>query len=112
MADIIQFADRRNARIRDRLLGFAVKGESVILETPSGAIRADRMLCRENTVDILTSWTDRVSIRLEDVRDVKPAPNTQFSSVNASGDFVTPWGFNPKPQSSCVLAFGRPGRRR
>jgi hypothetical protein len=120
MAEIISFAERRNAKIRDRLMTFALQGEAVIIETRTGLVRADRLICRDHVAEIINSWGESVVIGYGEVRDVRPGVIPQLSTVSAAGDWVVPTDCLARQESSQelsqehsrVLAFARPGRRR
>ena len=76
MSNVISLAERRNAKIRDRILTFALNGEAVILETRTGLIRADRLICRENAAQIYNSHGESyVVVGYRDIRDVRPGVN-------------------------------------
>ncbi|MET0279408.1 MAG: hypothetical protein ABW198_13850 [Pseudorhodoplanes sp.] len=112
MANIISFAERRNAKLRDRLTKFAVKGEPVIIETGSGLIRGDHLTCHSHAAEILNSWGEKVVVSYGDIRDVRPAVTPQLSTISDHGDFVVPTGLAARTEPTSILAFARPGRRR
>lgn len=112
MAEIISFAERHNAKIRDRLMNFALNREAVILETRTGAIRADRLICRENAAEIVNSTSHNVVVGYGEIRHIRPAITPQISVINAHGDFVAPGGDYLACEPTRILAFARPGRRR
>lgn len=112
MAEIISFAERRNARLRDRLVTFARNGEPVLLETRTGLIRADRLICLDHAAQILNSWGEKLAVSYADIREVRPAVTAQLSTIDDYGDFVVPSDLAARGGSSRVLAFARPGRRR
>ena len=93
MADIISFAERRNAKIRDRLMTFSLRGEAVIIETRTGLIRADRLICSDLGAEILNSSGERSVIGYRDIRDVRAGLTPQISTISDHGDFVVPTGF-------------------
>ncbi len=112
MADIISFTEHRNAKIRERLTSFALNGESVVIETRTGLIRADRLICREHAAEIINSLSHNLVIGYGEIRQVRPAITPQVSVISAHGDFVVPTDGFAGSESSRVLAFARPGRRR
>ncbi len=112
MAEIISFAERRNARLRDRLMTFALKGEPVIIETRTGLVRADRVICGETVASVLNSWGEKVAIGYGEIRDVRPGVVPQLSTISDHGDFVVPNHFVAPTEPTRILAFARPGRRR
>jgi hypothetical protein len=113
MSNVISLAERRNAKIRDRMLTFALDGEPVILETRTGLIRADRLVCRENSAEIYNAHGEGyVVVGYGDIRDVRPGVTPQISVVSAAGDWVVPSDGIARTEPSRVLAFARRGRRR
>jgi hypothetical protein len=112
MSNVVSFVERRNAKIRDRMLTFALNGEAVILETRTGPIRADRMICRENAAEIHNSHGETFILGYGDIRDLRPGVTPQISAVSAAGDWVLPSDGIARTEPSRVLAFARPGRRR
>jgi hypothetical protein len=113
MSNVISLAERRNAKIRDRMLTFALNGEAVILETRTGLIRADRLVCRENSAEIYNAHGEGyVVVGYGDIRDVRPGVTPQISVVSAAGDWVVPSDGIARTEPSRVLAFARRGRRR
>lgn len=116
MAEIISFAERRNAKLRDRLMTFSRKGEAVIIETRNGVIRADRLICTDHAVEILNSWGEKAAIAYRDIRDVRAGLTPQISTITDHGDFAVPvdvsTGFVARTEPTRILAFARPGRRR
>ncbi len=112
MAEIISFAERRNAKIRDRLMNFALNREAVILETRTGVIRADRLICGEHAAEVVHSTSHNVVVGYGEIREVRPAATPQISVINAHGDFVAPGSAFIACEPTLILAFARPGRRR
>ena len=91
MSNVISLAERRNAKIRDRILTFALNGEAVILETRTGLIRADRLICRDNAAHVYNSHGESfVVVEYRDIRDVRPGVTPQISVVSESGDWIVP----------------------
>jgi hypothetical protein len=112
MAEIISFVERRGAKLRDRLMTVALRGEAVIIETRKGLIRADRMICRDVTVEIVTSWGENFIVSYSEIRDIRAGVSPQVSTISDHGDFVVPTDAFVRTGTSQVLAFARPGRRR
>jgi hypothetical protein len=113
MSDVISLAERRNAKIRDRMLTFALNGEPVILETRKGVIRADRLICRENAAEIYNAHGESfVVVSYGDIRDVRPGVTPQISVVSEAGDWVLPSDGIARTEPSRVLAFARRGQLR
>ncbi len=112
MAEIISFAERRSAKIRDRLMTLALKGEAVIIETRAGPVRADRLICREHAAEIVNAWGEGFVIGYGEIREVRPGVTPQLSTISAAGDWIVPNDFITQREPSRVLAFARPGRRR
>jgi hypothetical protein len=95
------------------MLTFALNGEAVILDTRTGLIRADRLICRENAVHIYNSHGESfVVIGYGDIRDVRPGVTPQISVVSDSGDWIVPSDGIARSEPSRVLAFARRGQLR
>jgi hypothetical protein len=113
MSQVISFAEYRNARIRDRMLTFALNGEAVIIQTHTGMIRADRLICREHAAEIYNSHGESfLVIGYGDIREVRPGAVPQLSTVSAAGDWVVPSDGIARTEPSRVLAFARREVRR
>jgi hypothetical protein len=110
MSEILSFTERRNAKIRDRLIASALRREAVILETRAGPVRADRLICRDHAVEVVNSWGEGFVIGYGDIREVRSGI-AALSTVNAPDDRV-PNDFITRREPSRVLVFARPGRRR
>jgi hypothetical protein len=91
---------------------FALKGEPVIIETRTGLIRADRLVCHSHAAEILNSWGEKVAVSYADIREVRPGVIPQLSTISDHGDFVMPTDFVARTEPTQILAFARPGRRR
>jgi hypothetical protein len=106
MAEIISFAERRNARLRDKLMTFARKGEAIIIDTGKGPIRG------EAAASLLNSWGEKVALSYGEIRGVRPGITPQLSTISDHGDFIVPAGLAAPALPTRILAFSRPGRRR
>ena len=111
MSQVISFAEYRNAKTRDRLLNFALNGETAIIETRNGLIRAERILCLDHAAEIRNSIGQTFFLNYSEIREVRPGSVPQISAVSASGDWVLPAEVTVRTEPSRVLAFARRGRR-
>jgi hypothetical protein len=111
MSHVISFTEHRNARIRERVLSFALRGETVIIETRAGLVRSERILCHAHAVEIRNSLGATVQVDYQDIRSVRAASTPQISAVSASGDWILPKDATAQPEPSRVLAFARRARR-
>jgi hypothetical protein len=111
MSQVISFAAYRNAKIRDRLLAFALNGEAAIIQTRSALIRAERMICLDHAAEIRNSLGQTFFVDYDDIREVRPGSIPQISAVSDAGDWVVPSDGIARTEPSRVLAFARRGRR-
>ena len=111
MSQVISFAAYRNAKIRDRLLAFALNGEAAIIQTRTGPIRAERMICLDHAAEIRNSLGETCFVDYSEIREVRPGSTPQISAVSASGDWIVPQDGIARTEPSRVLAFARRARR-
>lgn len=89
MGNVISLVDIRNGRMRDTLLVYVLEGKTAIVETQTGLITAEKILCRETFAEMFNSAGDYFAVNYADIREVRPAAFAmQTSTVNASGDWV------------------------
>lgn len=111
MSQVISFAEYRNARIRDRMLAAALSGETAIVETRAGPIRAERILCLEYAAEIRNSLGEIFFVEYRDVRAIRPGGVPQISAVSDTGEWILPAHGIARTEPGRVLAFARHGRR-
>ena len=111
MGIVISWADIRDGRMKDTLLVYALEGETAIVETRTGRIAAEMILCRDTVAELSNSLGEYVAVAYSDIRDIHPAAGAvQTSVVNASGDWVAPPERFARSGGAALLSF--PGRSR
>lgn len=111
MGIVISLVDIRNGRMKDTLLVYALEGETAIVETRTGPIAAEKILCRDTFAEMFNSVGDYFAVYYTDIRDIRPAAGAvQTSAVNASGDWVAAPERFEHGGSAALLRF--PGRSR
>ncbi len=113
MSNVISIAAVRAERTRQALAVHARNGETVIVETRTGSIIAEKIACGERFAEILNSFGDYFVVDYTDVRSVRPAAAVvQTSVVNARGEFLPVAGAANATHAVAILPFARRARRR
>ena len=112
MSNVISIAAVRSEKLKQALSTHSREGEAAIIETRTGTILAERIICRDRFAEILNSIGDYLVLDYADIRSIRTAAVAQTSIVNANG------GFQPAPQLAVVartvpiLPFAPRRRRR
>lgn len=107
MSNVISIAEVRSARVRRTLASHARNGDSVILETRTELIAAEKIACRERFAEILTGAGDYYVVGYADIRAVRPVALAHSSVVNARGDFLAFHDTVIPTQPVAILPFER-----
>jgi len=89
MNNVISIAAVRSEKLKQALSIHARNGEAVIVEARTGAIFAERIICRDRFAEIFNSVGDHVVVDYSDIRSIRPAAVAQTSVVNSHGEFLT-----------------------
>jgi hypothetical protein len=111
MNNVISFAAVRAERLRQALSIHARNGETVVIETRSGQICADRITCRGDFAEILNGFGEYFVIGYADIRSVRPATGPQTSVISAHGDFIPDHDTVISTRNVAILPFARCVRR-
>ena len=108
-SNVVSLEQARLARTKDLLALYSDKGDTLILETRKGLVRAEKIVCREFAVETLNSFGDYFILRYSDIVGIRPVGAVQASTVTAHGHWAAP--LPPRPSgSSQVLSFSAPRR--
>jgi hypothetical protein len=110
-SNIVSLDDARQARTRDRLMHHAQTGDTLVIETRKGLVRAEKIVCREFAAETLNSFGDYFILRYSDILDIRPvAAAAQFGAVTSHGHWAAP--VPPRSRgASQVLSFTAPRRQ-
>jgi hypothetical protein len=95
MTTIISLSAFRNGKLKERLIKYALNGETVVIETSTGFINARKVICRNAVVEVLNACGDCLVLAYEDICNVRAS---QFA--------LAPCGSMGR-----VLPFGVRGRK-
>lgn len=112
MNNVISFAAVRAERLKQALSAHARNGETVVVETPSGPIAAEKITCRGRFAEIFNSLGDYFVVDYSDIRSLRPVALAQTSVVNARGDFLPFHETVTAARPVEILPFARRQRRR
>ena len=108
MSNVISFASVRNERVKETLSLHSRNGDTVIVETKTGSICAEKITCRSAFAEIINAFGDYHIVEYGDIRSVRLATATQTSMVNAHGDWAPVHAtVTAVKAESAVLAFPR-----
>jgi hypothetical protein len=111
MSNIISIAAVRAKRLKQALAIHGRDGETLIIETRTGTIAAEKINCRDRFAEILDSFGDYFVIDYDDIRSVQPAAIAQTSVVNARGEFLPAHNPATGPRPVAILPFAKRQRR-
>lgn len=112
MSNVISIAAVRAERLKQRLAIHARHREPVILETRSGRVTAEKIVCRERLAEILDGNGNYLVVDYNDLRVLHAAPVAQTSVVNARGEFLPALNLTPVSRPAPILPFALRRRRR
>lgn len=112
MNNVISIAAVRSEKMKEALSVLSRNGEAAIIETRTGSILAERIICRDRFAEILDSVGDYLVLEYANIRAIQPAAVTQTSIVNASGGFQFVPQFTATARTVPVLPFAPRQRRR
>jgi hypothetical protein len=112
MSNIISLTAVRVEKLKQALATYARNGETVILETRTGSITAERINCGDRIAEVLDSFGDYFAIEYGDIRSLRPTAVEQTSVVNARGEFLPV--HNPADPTGpvAILPFAKRTRRK
>ncbi len=112
MSNVVPIAAKRAERLKRALEAYGRSGESVIVETRTAQIFAEKITCRGRFAEILNEFGDYFVIDYADIRGLRPVAVAQTSAVNARGEFIPVHEAVTSPSQVPVLPFvPRHGRR-
>jgi hypothetical protein len=112
MSNVISIAAVRAERLRQALAIHGRNGETIVIETRTGQVIAEKVNCRDRFAEIVDGFGEYFVIDYNDIRTLHPAAVTQTSVVNARGEFLPAPNFVAAPCPVAILPFARPQRRR
>ncbi len=111
MSNVISLAAVRSEKLKQALSIHSRNRETVIIESRTGPIFSDRIVCRDRFAEILNSVGDYVVLDYADIRAIRPAAIAQTSIVNTGGEFLPVQDFAAGQRTVPILPF-EPRRRR
>lgn len=111
MSNVVSLAAVRSEKLKQALSMHGSKGEAVVIETGSGAISVERMICRERFAEILSSAGEYLVLDYTDILSIRAVAVAQTSIVNANGRFQFLEHSPPEARTVPILPF-EPRRRR
>lgn len=112
MDNVVSLVDVRNGRLRSQLLSHAKAGETVVIETRTGLISAEKILCRASFAEILNTFGDYFVVEYADIKSMRAVSTVQTSAVNGAGDWVTvAHDRMPRVTTSRIVPFRGRSRR-
>lgn len=112
MTNVISFAAVRTERLRQALSIHARNGETVVIETRTGQICADKITCRGDFAEVLNSFGEYFVVGYADIRSMRPATGPQTSVISVHGDFIQDHDTVIPARTVAILPFARRARRR
>lgn len=112
MSNVISIAAVRAERLKQALALHSRNGEPVLVVTRTGAISAEKIICRGHFAEILNALGDYFVVDYADIRALRPVTIAQHSVVNARGEFAPIHEAVTASQSGAVLHFAPFQRRR
>ncbi len=82
-SNVVSLEQARLARTKDLLALYSDKGDTLILETRKGLVRAEKIVCREFAVETLNSFGDYFILRYSDIVGIRPVGAVQASTVTS-----------------------------
>lgn len=89
MNNVVSLAKVRSESLKQALATHGRNGATIIVETRSGTVSAEKFNCRDRSVEILDGFGDYFVIDYADIRSLQSAAAVaQTSVVNARGEFL------------------------
>jgi hypothetical protein len=113
MNNVVSLAKVRSESLKQALATHGRNGATIIVETRSGTVSAEKFNCRDRSVEILDGFGDYFVIDYADIRSLQSAAAVaQTSVVNARGEFLP--ARNPATATGpvVILPFTRRNRRK
>jgi hypothetical protein len=107
MSNVVSFVKIRAERLKQALSIHERNGETVIIQTRTGVISAERISCRARFAEVLDSAGGYTIVDYEDLIGLSPVGLAQTSVVNARGEFLPIHNQASASQPGAVLPFAR-----